>query len=338
MRVAIIGVGAIGGPIAAHIAEHKIDLTVVTKYPEVADLIQTKGLKLQGVEEERYVKMIAVSDINQLQGKFDIVFLAMKAMDTCTAAEAILPYLFANSVVVTLQNGVVEEDVAQIVMPHRVIGAVVAWASKMVAPGVIERSSDGVFFIGSLGAQRNQHRLQEVKGLLDYLLPTSITPNIFGALYAKLGINAGINGLGALSGYTIGEIVDDERYSRLFMGIMREVFAIADKENIKVIQLNEHYHPQDLALTADHSEAEFQEKHKLLKTIFQPYRSVKSSTLRSLKRGQKSEIDFINGYIARKAKDLDIQTPINTQITAMVKEIERGEREITPDNLDELKA
>ena len=115
MRVAVIGVGAIGGPVAGHIAENDIDLTVVTKYTQLAELIETKGLKLQGVEKERYIPIPAVPSIEDLHGKFDIVFLAMKAMDACKAAELILPYLLDDSVVVTLQNGLVEEEVARIV-------------------------------------------------------------------------------------------------------------------------------------------------------------------------------------------------------------------------------
>ena len=99
MRVAVIGVGAIGGPVAGHIAENDIDLTVVTKYTQLAELIETKGLKLQGVEKERYIPIPAVPSIEDLHGKFDIVFLAMKAMDACKAAELILPYLLDDSVV-----------------------------------------------------------------------------------------------------------------------------------------------------------------------------------------------------------------------------------------------
>ncbi|MHA1995748.1 MAG: ketopantoate reductase family protein [Candidatus Hodarchaeales archaeon] len=336
MRVVVIGVGAIGGPIAAHIAENQVDVTVVTKYPDLANLIQTKGITLQGVENKRSIPIKAVATIDQLEGKYDIAFLAMKAMDACRAAEAILPNLKEDSVVVTLQNGVVEEEIARIVKRERVVGAVVVWSSKMVTPGVIERTSDGVFFIGTLGDQGNQDRLKEVKQLLEYLLPTMVTKNIFGALYAKLGINACINGLGALSGLTIGEIIDNKLYAKLFMRIMKELFAVADEEQIEVIQLNKEYHPSDLTLSENESESIFEEKHLLLKKLFEPYRAVKSSTLRSLRRGQRSEIDFINGYISRKGKKLGVQTPVNTHITLLVKEIEANKRKISPQNLLEL--
>jgi 2-dehydropantoate 2-reductase len=336
MRVVVIGVGAIGGPVAAHIAENQVDITAVTKYPDLADLIQSKGLKLQGVEKERYIPIQAVPTINQLRGKFDIIFLAIKAMDACVAAEALLPHLMDNSVVVTLQNGIVEDDIARIVKPQRVIGAVVAWASKMVSPGIIERTSDGVFFIGTISDKGNKNRLVEVKNLLEYLLPTTITGNIYGALYGKLGINAGINGLGALSGLTIGELVDNERYARLFMEIMKELHAIADKEHIDILQLNEEYHPKDITLSESDSASDVHKKHQLLRKIFNPYRNIKTSTLRSLKRGQPSEIDFINGFIARKGEELGVPTPLNSKITRLVKEIEVKKRDITPDNLIEL--
>ena len=120
------------------------------------------------------------------------------------------------------------------------------------------------------------------------------------------------------------------------MGILKELFAIADKEGIEVIQLSEAYHPRDLVLLENDSASDINEKHVLLQRIFEPYRSVKSSTLRSLSRGQRSEIDFINGYIAQKGLELGIPTPINSQITRMVKEIEAKIRTITPENLSDI--
>jgi ketopantoate reductase len=96
LRVAVIGIGAIGGPLAAHLVEANlsdVDVIAVTKHPELAETLQTKGLQLQGVEEPRMVQMKAVPLIENLEGHFEIVFLAMKAMEVETAAKALLPFL-----------------------------------------------------------------------------------------------------------------------------------------------------------------------------------------------------------------------------------------------------
>ncbi len=337
MRVAVIGAGAVGGPIAAHIAENKIDITIVTKHPELADLIQTKGIKLQGFENNRYVSIKAVPSIHQLKGKFDIVLLAMKAMDVLESSKALLPFLHDDSVVVTLQNGIVEVDVATIVGRNRVIGAVVVWSSKMIKPGIIEITSpSGVFYIGLLDGKGNQTRLKDVSRLLEFCFPVVITENIYGALYSKLSINAAMNGLGAISGYTVGKIVEHENTRHLLMVIITESLNLANALGIQPISLGGIIQPQDITLTESDSSDTLAKKHQTIIDVFSPHGEAKSSTLQSLERGQPSEINYLNGYISNKGKELGIQTPINTMITRLVKEIEVGKRKISPDNLLEL--
>jgi 2-dehydropantoate 2-reductase len=337
LRVAVIGAGAIGGPIAAHIAENKIDITIVTKHPKLADLIQTKGIKLQGFEKNRYVSIKAIPSIHHLKGKFDIVFLAMKAMDVVESSKALLPFLHDDSVVVTLQNGIVEDDVATLVGRNRVIGAVVVWTSKMIEPGIIEITSpNGVFFIGLLDGEGNQKRLNEVSGLLKLCFPVVVTENIYGALYSKLSINAAMNGLGAISGYTVGKIVEYENTRHILMGIITESLNLANTLDIQPISLGGTVQPQDIALTESDSFDTLAKKHQTLIEVFSPHGEAKSSTLQSLERGQPSEINYLNGYISKKGEELGIQTPINTVITHIVKEIEAGKRKISPDNLLEL--
>ncbi|MFX0211430.1 MAG: ketopantoate reductase family protein, partial [Candidatus Hodarchaeota archaeon] len=260
---------------------------------------------------------------------------AMKAMDVLDATKALLPFLNDDSVVVTLQNGVVEDDVAAIVGKNRVIGAVVVWASTMVSPGVIKRTADGLFFIGLLDESGNQKRLEEVAELLKFSQPVTITDNIFGVLFNKLGVNAAINGVGAITGFTLGQMADNSQIRHIFMGITTEMITIANELGIQISKIAE-FHPQAIILTGADSPADLEKKHKIIQAIFGPYKEVKASTLQSLERGQVSEIDYLNGYIVRKGKELGIPTPINSAITKIVKEIEAGKRKISPDNLSDL--
>ncbi|MHA2296095.1 MAG: ketopantoate reductase family protein [Candidatus Hodarchaeales archaeon] len=335
MRVAVIGIGAVGGPVAAHLAENNVDVTAVTKHADLAELIRTKGLKLQGKEKVRSVAINAVPLITDLEGKYDIIFLAMKATSLIKAAKEVIPLLYEDSAVVTLQNGVVEDEVAKIVGKERVIGAAVIWAATIVKPGVIERTADGMFYIGLIDEKGNQKRLEEVAKLLECCQPAKMTDNIYGALYTKLAINATINGLGAISGLTIGKLVESSRTRLLFMGIVTELIAIARGLGIQLIKTGA-FHPQDIAITGSDTPASMEKKHQILMEIFGPHVKVKASTLQSLERGEKSEIDYLNGYIAMKGRELTIPTPINTKITQMVKEIEIRKRIFTPDNLLEL--
>ncbi len=335
MRVVVVGAGAIGGLVAIHLAEHDIDITLVTKYPELADKVKSHGIHVQGVEKARDIVMDAVPGITDLTGQFDIIFLAMKATDLEEATKSILPYLKEDSAVVTLQNGIVEDDVAKIVGRDRVIGAVVGWGATMVTFGILEKTSHGEFHIGLLDETGNQNRLVQVTELLGYCEPVKITNNIYGALYAKLIINACITGLGAVCGLYLGKMLSDRRTRRLFMGIVTEACEVAEKLELKLEKIGGLEAPS-LALTGSDSRLSLLKKHIIIRAVGFKFRRLKSSALQSLERGRPSEIGYLNGYIAAKGEQFGIDTPINSAVVRLVKEIEQGKREITPPNLLEI--
>jgi 2-dehydropantoate 2-reductase len=156
---------------------------------------------------------------------------------------------------------------------------------------------------------------------------------MYGALYTKLGINAAMNGLSAISGLTLGELVQSPQNRHFWMVIATELIAIA--KGIELLQIGT-LHPQDVAITGKDSPTDLEKKHQLLKTIFGRYMSVKPSTLQSLERNRPSEINYLNGYIVKKGKELGVSTPINSKITEMVREIEAGKRKITKENLEKI--
>ncbi|MFX1533456.1 MAG: ketopantoate reductase family protein [Promethearchaeota archaeon] len=335
MKVAVIGAGAVGGPIAAHLVEHTVDTILVTKHPDLAELVKTRGICIRGVEKTREIVINAVPKIEDLNNQFDIVFLAMKANDVEEAAKKVLPFLKEDSVVVTLQNGIVEDDIGKIIGRSRVIGAVVGWGSTMIEPGLVEKSSHGDFIVGSLDETGNQKHLEQVAELLGYCEPVKITDNIYGALYSKLTVNACITGLGAVCGLYLGEMLANGRTRRLFMGIATEAVEVGQKLEIQFEKIGG-LNISSLALKGSDSRLNTLKKHIIIRVVGFRFRRLKSSSLQSLERGRPSEIDYLNGYIAKKGQEVGINTPINRTIVQLVKEIERGEREIVPTNLDEI--
>ncbi len=335
LRVVVVGAGAIGGPIAAHMAENHVDITLVTKHPDLAETIKTRGLQLKGLEKFRSVLIKAVPFIEDLEGNFEIIFLATKGTDVEAAAKAIVPFLHEDGVVVTLQNGIVEDAIGDIVGRSRIIGSVVKWGSTMLEPALIEITSSGDFYIGLIDETGNKQKIQDVSKLLEYSAPVNVTDNIYGALYSKLAINACLTTLGAICGLYLGEMLASRRTRRLFMGITTEVVKVAEKSGVhmeKILPL----HSRSLILTGSDSRLSLLKKHLLIKIVGWKYRKVKSSSLQSLERGKKSEIDFLNGYIVQKGEETGIMTPINSECVRLIKEIEAGKREIHPDNLLEL--
>ncbi|MHA1331788.1 MAG: ketopantoate reductase family protein [Candidatus Hodarchaeales archaeon] len=333
MRVAVCGVGAIGGPIAVNLVENGVDVIIVTKHQDLANKISTEGLEIRGMGETRKVQIPAVARINDLEEKFDVVFFAMKANAVMEAAKEIKPHLEHDSVVVTLQNGIVEDLVAGVVGVGRVIGTVVGWASTMIEPGIIEKTSNGDFYIGLLGKEGNIEKLNQVKDLLELTQPVNITDNIYGCLFSKLIINSCITGLGAVCGLTFGQMLSDRRTRNVFMGIALEGVNVANAQGIKLEKVGG-LKPTSVVYSKSKVNRFF--KHALIRIVGYKVRKGKSSSLQSLERGRKTEIDSLNGYIVEKGKMKGVNTPINEGVVQNKKKIESGEREISSKNLLEI--
>jgi len=333
VAVAVIGAGAIGGIVAAHLARTGMNVQLVTKHPAWADLISKRGLFVTGVNGAFTAVVPSVASVSALTGPKDIVFHATKATDMIEAVTDLIPFLHAKSAVVSLQNGLCEDALAAVVGRHRVLGCVVGWGATMLAPAHIEMTSGGEFVIGSLEGNTDT-RLPVVRELLSEIVPVEVSSNIRGALYSKLIINACITSLGAVSGLLLGEMLSRRPSRHLFIEIIREATSVARAMDLVVepyagkLDYERFLHGDNFTHTI--------RRHLTVRLIGFKYRRLKSSALQSLERGKQTEIDYLNGYIADQGRRLGVPTPINDEITRMIKEIEGKERPITPANLDEL--
>ena len=330
--IAIVGAGAIGGVTAAFMTEAGWAPQVVCKHVDTTNIALNKGLHVFGLKGERHVHVNAVQDISDLKGKIDFLFLAVKATEVLDAAEKALPLLHKESAVVTMQNGICEEAVAEVVGRERVIGCVVVWGATMHGPGELEVTSPGEFVIGNLFNPEDD-RLPKVREMLQCVFPTRISENIMGELYSKLVINSCINSLGAITGATLGDLLKTPKVRGIFLELMREMMRTADAMKIKVEPGSggklDYYR-----LIEDRGFLSKAKRHLVLRIAGFKYRRIKSSTLQSLERGRQSEIDYLNGYVCQQGRRFGIATPLNDTIVAMVKEIEVGKRPISWQNLE----
>lgn len=332
-KIVVVGVGAVGGISAALLAQAGYQVEVVCKYPELAEKIKTKGIRVFGVEGELFVTLPAVAAIPGLKGEKDIVLLATKAGDMLAAAKELIPFLKKDSAVVSMQNGICEEALSEIVGRERTIGCVVGWGATMHKPGELEMTSPGDFIIGSLD-NKVDDRLTSLKRILDSVVPAAISRNIMGDLYAKLIINSCITTLGALCGLYLGRMLAIKKVRTIFIEIMAEAVAAAKAHGIKVEvfagKLDYYRFLEGKGFLANFK------RHLFIRVIGFKYRRLKSSSLQSLERGKPTEIDYLNGYITKLAKQKNVPVPVNEKLVKMVKEIEAGKREISIDNFDEL--
>lgn len=331
-RVLVVGAGSIGGITAALCKQAGHDVTIVCKYPELVPQIQDEGLRVFGVCGEHQISMPAVATIAELDGRFDTVLLAVKATDMLAAAKQLLPLLHERSAVVSLQNGICEHDLAQVLGAERVIGAVVGYGATMHAPGELEMTSHGEYIIGTIDG-RPDDRLDAIAELLSAVVPTSISTNIIGALYAKLIINSCITAMGAVCGLYLGEMLSRRPLRAIFIEVIREAMAVAQAMELRVEVYGgklDYYR----FIAGDGWWAGFK-RHAMIRLIGFKYRRLKSSSLQSLERGKPTEIDWLNGYIVARGAEHGIATPVNRRIVEQIKEIEAGQRTIAPGNFAE---
>jgi 2-dehydropantoate 2-reductase len=333
-NIVVVGAGAIGGVTAAFIKLKGWDPEIVCKHQETADKISGRGLQITGLRGKHTVQMKAVKDISDLSGQKDLLFLATKAGDCLNAARDLLPHLGPDSMVVSLQNGICEEDLADILGRNRVIGCVVGWGATNKGYGEVEVTSEGEFIIGNMDNLPDE-RLSSIQEILGSVYPTRISENIMGELYSKLIINSCINSLGVIGGVTLGKLLANQKAREIFFEIMREAIAVADAMHIKVEPAGGGKLNYYRLLAQSGMFAELK-RYLTFRVVGFKYRRIKSSSLQSLERGRKTEIDFLNGYISNKGKTCGVKTPVNDAVCKMVREIEDGRRTIGLRNLHDL--
>lgn len=321
-NILIIGAGAVGGIIAARLVQKNLEVEILVKYPELKRIAKKTGLHVSGHHGHFTRKVNAYLPSDLLSETFDIVMIATKATDLQDAALHILPFLNDDSLVVSLQNGICEDDLAKIVGKGRTVGCVVGWGATMHEPGIYEMTSGGEFVIGSINGIPKE-RLQSLKEILDHIAPTRISESIYNELYSKLIINSCISTLGAITGVTLGKMLNKKFYRDLFIEIIQEAMHVANAMGWKV---EPYANKIDYYKFLQPGKLNNLKLHLLIRVIGIKYRKLKSSTLQSIERGKKTEIDWFNGYIVKKAGEYDVNVPLNRKLVQMVKEIEDGIR------------
>jgi 2-dehydropantoate 2-reductase len=332
LKIAVIGAGAIGGVTGARMTKAGWNVDIVCKH-DAAVRAGIDGFRIFGVGGEDIVPVRAVKTVADLPDRPDVVLLATKANDAVAAAEAVKPQLQSDSAVVSLQNGICEDAIAQVVGPEKTVGCVVAWGATLHEPGKMEVTSEGEFVVGKLDGSTDP-RLHLVRKMLSAAAPARISDNIYGELFSKLIVNACINSLGAIAGVPLGRLLASKLARDLIIGVMAEAMNVAHAAGISVPPGAGGKLDYDRFLAGSGAVSTLR-RHLMLRMIGFKYRRIRSSSLQSLERGRPTEVDFLNGYICKKGSEHGVPTPVNRAIVNMISEIEKGGRSSRPSNLND---
>lgn len=334
-RFLVVGCGAIGGVLAATLAESGNDVTVVTTNETIHRSVSERGLKVVGDGVPRAIPVKAMLNIpSERNRQFDYVLLATQPPAVEAAAEAAERVLTETGSMVCLQNGLCERRVAKIVGEDRVIGAVVGWGATMPEPGLYEKTAAGGFTLGHDHGRPFGNEHDGLVRALESVGPVEITDNLAGKRWSKLAINCAISSLGTIGGDRLGALMQHRHVRRLALEIMTEVVAVARKERVKLEKVSGTIDLNWIALTEEEKHAAgspaLVAKHGLLLAVGFRFRRMKSSMLSAIERGRTPAVDFLNGEVVDHARRHGIKVPVNTLVRDTVWAIAQGKKTAGP--------
>lgn len=300
MKTLIVGAGAMGGLVGALLTESGRSVTLYDINREQVQAINEQGLVIERGDSRRIVKVSATTNIEEIHGAELIIFF-VKSYDTKKALEEVKPCITQETKVLTLQNGEGNiETITSVIPSGQVFAGITSHGAMLLAPGVIRHSGGAETFIGPIDHNRFQEA-EEIARLLNHAgMKTIISRDIKSTIWTKLIINAAINPLTAIIRCTNGRLLDEANLLFLMENIVEEGKRVAQAAGIKVSQdIFEHVKKVCFA-TGDN----------------------KSSMLMDIIKGRQTEIDAINGIIAKNGQGYGIPVPFNECMVRLVRGME----------------
>ncbi len=304
MRVAIIGVGGVGGYFGGLLAASGADVVFVARGAHLKAL-QQDGLSIESpVKPLQGIRIQATDDPASVKPA-DLTLIAVKLWDTEAALEAARPLVGANGAVASLQNGIEAVDkVSAVYGRERTLGGVAHIAAVIERPGVIKHS--GTMARLSLGEidGGGSKRLEDFAALAKAAeINMALPDDIHRTIWDKFVFLATFSGLTALTRHTIGPILNEPKTRALYEAALEEACAVARAKGV--------------GLAPDHAA-------KAMALTQSLPASMKSSMLGDLERGNRLEVPWLSGAVARLGRELGVPTPSHSFIEAALQLFANG--------------
>lgn len=348
-KVAVLGLGGIGGSIGAYLAHAGHDVTLIDQWAEHVEAIKRNGLRLTDVNQEFTVpaQALHLSEVSGLRKPFDAVFLSVKAYDTIWCTHLIAPYLKPSGCILPAMNGLNDETVAQIVGYQRTVGCVPTISAGVYEPGHVVRTdatTGHAFSVGEFSGIITP-RVQWVVGALQAIGPSEATHNIWGARWSKMIWNCMGNALAGLVGPVATALSQEQQELLGLLTVVTgsEAARIALHIGIVLEPMNNlHFEEFAAARTRDEIlalKAKLENTRQRGITPEQAHRlgvPGRPSLLQDVIKGRRTEVDHLNGIIVTMGVKLGLPTPMNKAILDLMQEIEAGRVEPSAANLKRL--
>lgn len=322
MKIGIMGAGSLGTIIGAHIAKGNEDVELIDVNKEHVDALNQNGATITGtINVTLPVKAITP---DEMTGTYDLVLLLTKQVYNHDVLTNLKQYLRDDSVVLSLQNGVPEESLVAILGKDRVIGGSVEFGATYVKPGVSELTTTeeafkgNAFQIGELDGSITD-RVNTIKQILDLVGETKVTDNLVGTKWAKLLVNVAMSGMSAALGCTFGDVLNDDIAVTSAVRLADETIRVGQAAGVEFAELAG-FNLEIFKLAQDNSNLPV--AIGFARKAFAPQALLRASMLQDLEKQRKTEIDYINGVVSTKGKEVGEATPFNDLLVSLVRKAE----------------
>jgi 2-dehydropantoate 2-reductase len=277
-------------------------VTLIGRPHHVAPL-QKDGLWLDTLHfQERVAVEAAVSP--EAAGDAAIVLFCVKTLDTAEAARSLAPHLAPGAVVLSLQNGVDNVERILEAAGFDALAAVVYVAAAMTGPGCVKHTGRGDLVIGDPRGGRRDELAALAALFTRASVPCVVSDDVEAELWTKMSMNCAYNAVSALGRAKYGRIVQHPLGREVLRRAVQETVAVARAAGI---------HLEEAPLV----DAAFR--------LGEAMSGATSSTAQDIRRGKRTEVDSLNGYVARRGTELGVPTPVNQTLHALVKLLEEAE-------------
>jgi 2-dehydropantoate 2-reductase len=331
--VLVIGPGAIGALVAVRLAAAGTDVVVACRTAEAEADLRRRGLAAidaAGARTEAWPTV--VHRPAELPQAPRMAVLATKCQAAEAALEAWLPTLQEDAPVVAMQNGVLG-DALSALAGDRLVECTVAFPATLEAAGVSRQTGPGHFILGPWPRPRARDdpaAFRAVAEVLSDVAPVRASPNMLGVKWTKLLVNSCISTLGVATGQELGVLLRDPNAQKAFLRIVEEGHA-AGRADLVRFEAVSGFRPGLFA-------AQVPGRRLLLGILARKYRRHRSSSLQSLERGQRTEVDYLNGHIVATGRRNNVPTPINAALVRLLHRIESGDARPSPKHLEGILA
>ncbi len=339
MKVCIYGAGAMGTTLGAFLTATGVPVDLVTRNLSHTQALKERGATVVFEAEKKEIRVPVISKtVEEMESDYDLIFLMTKQKDNREIATSLKDKLSPSGFVCTTQNGLPEESLIEVLGKEKVCGCVCTWGANFLADGKTAMTSKISSMRMEFTSCSNDAKQEEILYALlskvgEYFNNRNFavqSKNLEGTRWNKLAINATFSTLSTITGLSFGEIAKKRTSKKIALSMLRECFAVQDAKKVERVDM--HGHNLKKLFGGNGFWGKINGRF-LLPFAIKEHKRLYSGMLHDLKKGRRTEIDYVAGLVCRYGKETSVPTPQMDKAVEIVHGIENGLYEITEKNL-----